>query len=97
MPQGGPRLRATDERKNQVGVRVQERRVALGITRDALTGRLAYVTDGRWSPALQEVLRIENGRRLVSDVEVIALAQALGCGACWLLLGDAAETEKRTG
>ena len=89
MPRGAPKLRAEDGKKNQIGVRVRQRRAELKITQDALSGRLALATDGNWNPTFQEVLHIENGARIVSDVEVLALARALACSACWLLTGEA--------
>jgi transcriptional regulator with XRE-family HTH domain len=87
MPQGGPRLRAKDGRLNRVGGRVRVRRKDLGMQQRELLGRLADVTDGGWNPTPQEVLRIENGTRIVTDTEVVALAEALGCDPCWLLVG----------
>jgi len=87
MPRGGPRLRATNGKKNLVGERVEERRKEMQLTQAMLTARLAYVTEGNWNPTLQEVLHIEQGTRLVSDVEVVSLAEALGVKACWLLTG----------
>src|SRR6266536_727616 len=87
MPRGSPRMRTEDGSKNQIGSRVRERRMALDMTRDALTGRIAYVTNGMWNPSLQEVLHIENGGRFVSDLEILALGNALECKASWLLEG----------
>ena len=88
MPRGAPKLRAEDGKKNQVGVRVRQRRAELELTQDALNGRLAHLTHSNWNPSMQEILHIENGTRIVSDVEVVALARALECEACWLLLGN---------
>ena len=87
MPQGGPRLRAADGKLNQVGARVRSRRTELKMQQRSLLGRLADVTDSGWNPTPQEVLRIENGSRTVTDTEVAALALALECDACWLLMG----------
>lgn len=87
MPRGAPRLRSAEGLKNQVGGRVKQRRVEQAMTQDALTGRLAYVTLGAWNPSLQEVLHIENGSRTVTDLETLALAQALECDSGWLLSG----------
>ena len=86
MPQGGPRLRAKDGKLNRVGGRVKKRRQELKMRQLSLLGRLADVTDGLWNPTPQEVLRIENGTRTVTDTEVVALAQALDCDPCWLLV-----------
>lgn len=88
MPQGGPRLRAEDGKLNQVGGRVRSRRTELKMQQRSLLGRLADVTDGGWNPTPQEVLRIENGTRTVTDTEVVALAQALVCEPGWLLVGE---------
>lgn len=92
MPRGAPRLRAGDGKKNQVGLRVRQRRAELQLTQDAVSAHLATATDGEWSPTLQEILHIENGSRIVSDVEVVALARALKCDACWLLVGNVDRT-----
>ena len=88
MPQGGPRLRAEDGKLNCVGGRVRRRRQELKMRQVSLLGRLADVTDGDWNPTPQEVLRIENGTRTVTDTEVMALAQALECDPCWLLINS---------
>lgn len=87
MPRGGPRLRTEDSKLNQVGPRVRERRLALRLEQDGVCARVASATDGEWNPAWQDLSRIENGARMVSDLEVLALARALECGACWLLSG----------
>lgn len=73
---------------NRVGSRVQARRQQLRLEQDELCARVASETDGMWNPAWQDLSRIENGARTVTDNEVIALAAALGCSPCWLLLGD---------
>ncbi len=91
MPRGSPRLRTDDGKKNQLGDRVKQRRGELRLTQDALTARLAYVTYGAWNPSLQEVLHIENGTRTVTDLEILALAQALDCSPGWLLAGNTTE------
>jgi transcriptional regulator with XRE-family HTH domain len=88
MPRGAPRLRAEDGKKNQIGERVRQRRSDLKLTQDQLNGRLVFVTYGQWNPSEQEILHIENGTRIVSDVEIIALGKALDCDPCWLLVGD---------
>lgn len=59
---------------NQIGERVQLRRDVLHDTQDALCARIATVA---------------HGARIVTDLELLALAQALDCSPCWLLLGDA--------
>ncbi len=87
MPQGGPRLRAENGKLNVVGERVRSRRTKMKMQQRSLLGRLAFVTSGGWNPTSQEVLRIENGTRTVTDTEIVALALALECDACWLLMG----------
>ena len=76
---------------NLVGPRVQERRSALAIQQDELCARIANQTKGLWNPGWQDISRIENGSRLVSDVEVTVLSEALECSACWLLTGTTAK------
>ncbi len=88
MPRGGLRLRTEDGRLNQVGGRVRERRLALGLEQDKLCARIALNTNGLWNPAWQDISRVENGARLVTDLEVLALAHALTCNATWLLTGE---------
>jgi len=71
---------------NGVGERVQQRRHELQLQQDELCARLAASTSGEWNPGWQDISRIENGARIVSDLEVLALAVALECSPCWLLL-----------
>ncbi len=97
MPRGTPRLRTQENKVNQIGPRVRLRRQALNVKQDELCARLALQTDGGWSPAWQDVSRIENGARIVSDLEILALAQALECSACWLLAGEKAVPEGTPG
>ncbi len=86
MPRGTPRLRMAD-RMNVIGRRARSRRRELTLKQDQVCGRIAAATSGRWSPGWQDLSRIENGGRIVSDVEVLAIAQALDCDPCWLLVG----------
>lgn len=92
MPRGTPRLRTSDQKINQIGQRVKDCRANLKITQDALCARLSQITNGRWIPDRCEIFRIEDGRRIVSDLEILALSEALGCSPCWLLLGEAQES-----
>ena len=89
MPRGGIRLRTAEGKMNQIGPRVRERRHELQIGQDELCARIARVTEGAWVPAWQDISRIEHGARLVTDLEILALAQALECSPCWLLTGEA--------
>ena len=88
MPRGAPRMRAPNGKLNQVGERVKERRAELKQTQDGLCARLADVTAGKWIADRRDIFRIEDGRRSVHDVEVVALALALQCDATWLLTGE---------
>ena len=87
MPRGTPRLRTSDNKINQVGERVKQRRQELKVKQDELCARLARLTTGEWAPAWQDISRIEHGVRIVSDLEILMLAEALECRACWLLVG----------
>ena len=97
LPRGSPRL-TQNEKKNQIGTRVRERRLFLGLTQDALCARLATVTDGvmdaAWIADDQEISKIENGNRTATDFEILALAGALDCNACWLLMGKGEMAER---
>jgi hypothetical protein len=85
MPHGAPRLRTADDRQNLAGPIVKERRKALKLTQDELCARLATVTGGRWNPTIFDIYRIERQRRIVSDLELLALSLALECSAYDLL------------
>ena len=95
MPRGGPRLRSQDHKLNQIGSRVRERRQILTLDQDEVCARLARETKGEWNPGWQDVSRIENGARTVTDIEILVLASALECDACWLLVGLSEENERR--
>lgn len=88
MPRGSPRLRTPDQKMNQLGLRVKDRRRSLKLTQDALCAILARVTDGGWIPAQGDIYRIESGARIVSDLEVSALVEALECPLIWLMTGQ---------
>ena len=93
MPRGYPRLRTSNQKKNQIGQRVRDRRDQLTLTQDTLCARLAQTTNGLWIPDRREIYRIEDGRRIVSDLEILALAEALECYPCWLLVGDSPDNK----
>jgi hypothetical protein len=92
MPRGGPRLRTPDGKLNDLGGRVQQRRDELKITQDELCARIATETGGAWTPAWQDISRIENGVRTVTDLEVRVLARVLECPPSFLLIGAADNT-----
>ncbi len=92
MPRGAPRLRTIHGRINSVGERTETRALQLKLTQDMLCARLAKVTAGGWIADRRDIYRIIHGQRIVSDLELIALAGALECDACWLLRGDDGET-----
>jgi hypothetical protein len=46
------------------------------------------MAEAAWIADRRELARIEQGERMVSDLEVIALARALECSVCWLLTGE---------
>jgi len=73
---------------NIVGQRARDRRKVQKLKQDELCGRLAEITLGKWAPSRLDIYRIEHGDRLVSDLELIALAAALDCTTAWLLHGD---------
>lgn len=85
MPRGAPRLRTAQEQQNLVGPRVKARRKELVLTQDALCARLARITEGRWNPTIFDVYRVESQRRIVSDLEMLALSLALECSLYDLL------------
>jgi len=88
MPRGSPRLRTQDDKLNGVGQRALERRLLLKLAQDAVCVRIVGVTKGRWNPDRQEIYKIEDGRRTVTDLELVALSKALDCSPLWLLTGE---------
>lgn len=70
------------EKKNLIGGRVKDLRVKLGMSQQALSNKLelqgVYVCRG-------SVSRIEDYSRTVTDIELYAIAKALGVSATDLL------------
>lgn len=85
------RLRLPDKTANGIGFRVRECREAGNWKQDALCGKIAEITKGSWVPDRFEISGIERRLRMVTDLEVHALAAALSVSPCWLLAGDTAE------
>lgn len=85
---GEKRLRAETGRKNIVGTRVRERRQELQLSPDELAAEIEEGTNAVWTAGVQEVYKIESGRRAVTDIEVVALARVLECSPCFLLTGE---------
>lgn len=92
MPRGEPRLRSAVGLQNLVGPHVQARRKELKLTQDMLCARLARATDGQWNPSEADIYRIESGKRIVSDLELVTLSSALETTVL-VLLGVAATTK----
>lgn len=90
MPHGAPRLRTADDRQNLCGSRVKALRQQRKLTQDALCARLALITEGQWNPTIFDVYRIESGRRIVSDLELLGISLALECDV-YDLLGTSRE------
>jgi transcriptional regulator with XRE-family HTH domain len=90
MPHGPPRLRTADQRQNLAGPHIKARRQQLNLTQDDLCARLADITGGRWNPSIYDIYRIEAQRRIVSDLEMLALALALEC-SLYVLIGATPE------
>ena len=81
-------MRTDEGHLNQIADRMRIRRRALKVTQEQLCGRLADVTGGRWIAARKEIVHLEAGTRIVSDLELLALANALECRPSWLLTGE---------
>lgn len=88
MPRFWARLTTPEGFKNGVGERVKERRIALGLTQAALGGRIAFHSEGRWSPTEDEIYGLEKRERLVSDLELRVLAMSLECSIAYLVGDD---------
>lgn len=87
MPRAA-RPKAEDGENNLIGPRVRMQRVALKLTHDAVCGRLAHITQGRWNPQRQDIYKIEAQVRSCTDIEIVALGEALEISPAWLLLGE---------
>lgn len=100
MPKG-VRLKVGGKR-NSVGERVKQLREGQSITQDALCARLALGTGEwadpgtKWVPSKLEIHRIEAGVRAVLDLEVVALARALGVDPSELLAAPQAPADSRS-
>jgi len=62
---------------NLVGERVKAIRRMDGLSQDQLCGRISSITRGLWGPTADDIYRIEAGSRIVSDLEMVAIAAAL--------------------
>lgn len=82
--------RKADKPKNLVGERVRQARLAHQppLHQADLAAALAEAL-GRPKFDRATVARVEAGDRIVSDVELVALAKALDVNVSWLLFGDA--------
>ena len=81
------RARTEDGGMNVIGPRAKQRREDLGITLDMTCARIAQATRGRWIPEARDLHKVETQLRIASDIEVLALAEALQCSVSWLLTG----------
>lgn len=88
MPRVWARITTPEGFKNGVGERVQERRLALGLTQLALGGRIADHSGGRWAPTEDEIYGLEKRQRIVTDLEVRVLAASLECSILYLMGED---------
>ncbi|WP_125206294.1 helix-turn-helix domain-containing protein [Capsulimonas corticalis] len=84
MPRGA-RLKTEDGKMNLVGPRVRQRRIALGLTHDAVCARVQISTGSRWEIDHRDLWKIEAQRRACTDIEVVELARALEIDVEWLL------------
>ena len=82
------RVRTESGDFNEVGGRVRERTLALGLSDGQVAARIADQSDGRWNPDRQAIQMIVRKTRTVTTTELMLLAEVLECSACWLLIGD---------
>ncbi len=92
MPAPASRLKTENGEYNQIGERLKARRRLLKLTQEDMCGRVALITNGVWNPDFREMSRLENGGRMVSDLEIICLAKVLDCSPCYLLMGSDSTT-----
>lgn len=77
MPRGGQRLRGANGEMNLIGAHVLARRKALGMTRNTMIARIAYITEGQWTPGTADLARIEEELRAVHTTELLVLCEVL--------------------
>lgn len=73
---------------NEIGSRVEQRRLQLRLRMEKLCSRVEDITGGRWRPTRQDVYRIMRGTRSISTHELAALSLAIETDPVWLLIGD---------
>lgn len=76
------KLQKPEGRANSAGVRLRQRREALGLSQEQLAARAQL--EGL-NITQKTVSRIETGDRVVPDYELPVLARALGVTVDWLL------------
>lgn len=69
------RRRPSGTHANLCGARIREMRVAKGWTQDVLMAKLQL--EG-WDVCHQAISRMENGKRTITDIELVAFAKVLG-------------------
>ncbi len=72
------------ELKNIVGANVRKRRVAAGMSQEALA---AHLQTAGWDLSRAGLSKVEAGLRLVIDAEVVVLSKVLRCTPLDLLTG----------
>jgi transcriptional regulator with XRE-family HTH domain len=82
---------------NLCGGRVRGLRARAHMTRESLAGQLSMVTAGAWDASANEVMRIERGERIVTDIELDGLARALRTSVQFLATGQHASVVYRRG
>lgn len=77
MPRPPIRIRTKNNKMNLVGESIKVVRRKDNLSQDQLCGRISEATGGMWGPTPDDIYRIETGTRIVSDLELIAIAAAL--------------------
>ena len=85
MPRGDKRLRTPDGKLNAIYARLQFVRDQSELTQAATAA--AIQNSSEWEPLREAVNRILRGDRLVTDIELCAIADSLGCNPIWLMFG----------
>ncbi len=89
------RLRTSDGHANQIAARLKKSLSEKRVTNDQLCALVSSLTEGGWIPAAIDITHILSGRRVVTSLEIVALARALDIRACYLLIGDNADADIR--
>ena len=85
MPRGPKRLRTPDGKLSAIGERLQQLRVEKNLTQEELAARIGVIAN--WTPLRESLNQMLRGERIIGDLEVCVIADAIECNPVWLMFG----------